>query len=128
MTTSFTASRKQLIRIRLEPRWPRPIPCPSNQENQPSVRLRLTLPNFSVSEEALLEKDFDRIFVLRQQEAEDYYNTVIPAGLSSDAKQVMRQGFAGLLWSKQFYHYVVRDWLEGDEGEPTPPPERYQWP
>ena len=90
------------------------------------VRLRLTLPNFSVSEGALLKKDFDRIFVLRQQEAEEFYNTVTPADLSPDAKQVMRQGFAGLLWSKQFYHYVVKDWLEGDEGEPVPPPERYQ--
>ncbi len=90
-----------------------------------TVRLRLTLPNFAVSEGALLKKDFDRIFVLRQQEAEEFYKTVTPAGLSPDAKQVMRQGFAGLLWSKQFYHYVVRDWLEGDEREPVPPPERY---
>jgi hypothetical protein len=90
-----------------------------------TVRLRLTLPNVSVSEEALLENDFDRIFALRQHEGEEFYKTVIPAGLSSDAKQVMRQGFAGLLWSKQFYHYVVKDWLEGDEGEPPPPAERY---
>src|SRR5689334_11406061 len=36
----------------------------------------------------------------------------------------MRQSFAGLLWSKQFYHYVVRDWLKGDPGAPTPPAER----
>ena len=36
----------------------------------------------------------------------------------------MRQGFAGMLWSKQFYHYVVKQWLEGDPGNPPPPPER----
>ena len=36
----------------------------------------------------------------------------------------MRQALAGLLWSKQFYHYVVKDWLEGDPGQPPPPPER----
>ena len=36
----------------------------------------------------------------------------------------MRQAFAGLLWSKQFYHYVVRDWLRGDPAFPPPPPER----
>ena len=36
----------------------------------------------------------------------------------------MRQGFAGMLWSKQFYHYVIKDWLEGDPGNPPPPPER----
>jgi hypothetical protein len=45
----------------------------------------------------------------------------------------MRQSFAGLLWSKQFYHYVVRDWLEGDPAFPPPPPERlrgrnHDWP
>ena len=36
----------------------------------------------------------------------------------------MRQALAGLLWSKQFYHYVVEQWLDGDPGQPTPPPER----
>ena len=36
----------------------------------------------------------------------------------------MRQGFAGMLWSKQFYHYVIKDWLQGDPGNPPPPPER----
>jgi hypothetical protein len=37
---------------------------------------------------------------------------------------VARQAFAGLLWSKQYYHYVVTDWLEGDPSEPAPPPQR----
>ena len=37
---------------------------------------------------------------------------------------VARQGYAGLLWSKQFYHYVIRDWLNGDPAQPPPPPER----
>jgi hypothetical protein len=37
---------------------------------------------------------------------------------------VMRQALAGMLWSKQFYHYVVRDWLKGDPGAPPPPSER----
>ena len=36
----------------------------------------------------------------------------------------MRQAIAGLMWSKQFYHYVVREWLEGDPTSPAPPPER----
>ncbi len=49
---------------------------------------------------------------------------MIPQDLSPDAQNVMRQGFAGMLWSKQFYHYVVKDWLEGDPGNPPPPPER----
>jgi hypothetical protein len=37
---------------------------------------------------------------------------------------VQRQAFAGMLWSKQFYHYIVEDWLKGDRHTPTPPPER----
>ncbi len=41
-------------------------------------------------------------------EADEFYATVIPQDLSPDAKNVMRQGFGGMLWSKQFYHYVVR--------------------
>ena len=43
---------------------------------------------------------------------------------TADERRVMRQAYAGLLWSKQFYHYVVKDWLDGDPGQPPPPPER----
>src|SRR6201998_847110 len=67
---------------------------------------------------------FDKTFVLRRREAEEFYATVIPQDLSADAQNVMRQGFAGMLWSKQFYHYVIKDWLQGDPGNPPPPPER----
>jgi len=59
-------------------------------------------------------KEFDVVFGQRMQEAERFYETVIPKKLSDDARNVMRQAFAGLLWSKQFYHYDVRRWLEGD--------------
>jgi hypothetical protein len=68
--------------------------------------------------------DFDWTFALRVQEADEFYATVIPRALSADAQNVMRQGFAGLLWSKQFYHYVVKEWLQGDPGNPSPPKER----
>ncbi len=69
---------------------------------------------------------FDGIFTERIREADEFYATVIPADLSADARNVMRQSFAGLLWSKQFYHYVVRDWLKGDPAFPPPPAERLQ--
>ncbi|MGH7408385.1 MAG: MGH1-like glycoside hydrolase domain-containing protein, partial [Candidatus Methylomirabilales bacterium] len=68
--------------------------------------------------------DFDRTFAERQREADEFYGTVIPRDLSADAQGVMRQAFGGLLWSKQFYHYVVKDWLEGDPAFPAPPTER----
>jgi hypothetical protein len=55
------------------------------------------------------------------READDFYAHVIPAGASPDERNVIRQGYAGLLWSKQFYYYVVSQWLEGDPATPPPP-------
>ncbi|HJR58734.1 MAG TPA: hypothetical protein VJ813_05035 [Vicinamibacterales bacterium] len=69
-------------------------------------------------------RDFDKVFDVRLREADEFYATVIPPDLSADAAMVMRQSLGGLLWSKQFYHYVVRDWLAGDPGLPPPPEER----
>ena len=43
---------------------------------------------------------------------------------SEETRNVARQAYAGLLWSKQFYHYVVRDWLAGDPEQPAPPEAR----
>jgi hypothetical protein len=59
------------------------------------------------------------VLAARRAEADQYYAAVLPASLSTDARLVARQAFAGMLWSKQYYHYIVRDWLEGD---PTGPP------
>ncbi|HCP99218.1 MAG TPA: hypothetical protein DIT99_00295 [Candidatus Latescibacteria bacterium] len=64
---------------------------------------------------------------------DEFYETVIPDTLSDDGKSIRRQAFAGLLWRKQFYHYVVQQWIEGDETMPLPPDERkngrnHQWP
>jgi len=67
---------------------------------------------------------FERIFTERQHEADEFYAKVIPTGLSADGRNVMRQAFGGLLWSKQFYHYVVKDWLDGDPAFASPPAER----
>jgi hypothetical protein len=97
-----------------------------------TIRLRLTDIDFSGVAEAAFD-GFDRLFALRKNEADEFYRTVIPQELSADAQNVMRQGFAGMLWSKQFYHYVTKDWLEGDPGNPPPPTERRngrnsQWP
>ncbi len=67
---------------------------------------------------------FERTFAARRAEADAFYDAVLPAGLDAEGRRVSRQAYAGLLWSKQFYHYVVRDWLEGDPKQPTPPPSR----
>jgi hypothetical protein len=82
------------------------------------TRLRLTDADISAPQAF---QGFDAVFAQRLGEADEFYATVIPDNLSSDAQNVMRQGFAGTLWSKQFYHYVVKQWLEGDPDNPAPP-------
>jgi len=66
----------------------------------------------------------EQVFADRKREADLFYGGVIPRELGPDGSGVMRQAFAGLLWSKQTYRYVVRDWLAGDPAFPPPPPER----
>ncbi len=65
--------------------------------------------------------DFDAVFDARRREADEFHRSVAPPDLGEDGRRVMRQALAGLLWSKQYYHYVVRDWLAGDPGQPPPP-------
>ncbi len=84
------------------------------------VRLRFT----DTPPDTGIGSDFDGIFKARAKEADEFYATVIPEALSDDAQSVMRQAFAGLLWSKQFYHYIVQEWLDGDPPYPPPPKER----
>ncbi len=67
--------------------------------------------------------DFDDIFFRRIAEADEFY-APFAEGLSDDARNVQRQAFAGMLWSKQFYHYVVEEWLDGDPAMPQPPDSR----
>jgi hypothetical protein len=71
-----------------------------------------------------LGDDFDDVFDRRIREANEFYTHIVPAKLSPDARGVMRQALSGLLWSKQYYHFVVKDWLEGDPLQPPPPPQR----
>ena len=66
----------------------------------------------------------EKIFVARTKEADEFYREIVPENLSPDAQSVMRQALAGMLWSKQIYHYVVKTWLEGDGKFPAPPAER----
>ena len=68
--------------------------------------------------------DFDDIFAKRLAEAEHFYDGVIGDDHSPEEKRVMRQAYAGLLWSKQFYYYVVKEWMRGDALQPAPPSAR----
>jgi hypothetical protein len=68
--------------------------------------------------------DFDDVFSKRVQEADRFYAQTLPRNARPDEANVARQAYAGLLWSKQFYHYVVEQWLEGDPAQPRPPENR----
>ena len=69
-------------------------------------------------------KEFLKTINKRKTEADDFYDTIAPAGMGEAERQVARQAYAGLLCSKQFYHYVVKDWLDGDPDQPAPPSQR----
>ena len=89
-----------------------------------SVTLRLRLFPTAEAPKEPFGTGFDDLFKRRIAEADAFYANVIPQGLSDDQKATVRQAYAGLLWSKQFYHYVVRDWLDGDPAMPSPPEHR----
>jgi hypothetical protein len=69
---------------------------------------------------------FDEIFRKRRAEADEFYDELAPSSLTEEQRAIQRQAFAGLLWNKQFYHYIVEEWLDGDPGQPPPPEEREQ--
>ncbi|MHB8399075.1 MAG: MGH1-like glycoside hydrolase domain-containing protein [Candidatus Limnocylindrales bacterium] len=66
----------------------------------------------------------DALLTRRQAEADAFYRPLGGSAMTDDERLVQRQAFAGLLWSKQWYHYDVGRWLDGDPGQPVPPPER----
>ena len=86
-----------------------------------TIRLRFT---DQESRGSSFGQAFDAILTKRKKEADEFYEQLAPACHSDDARRVQRQAFAGLLWSKQFYHYDVSRWLAGDPAGPPPPPER----
>ncbi len=88
------------------------------------VRLRLAHEDAggTFSLESLTE--FDAIFKERSWESDRFYAALNPFPIHAEARNVQRTALAGLLWSKQYYRYVIRDWLRGDPLQPPPPPER----
>jgi len=66
--------------------------------------------------------EFEQTFGDRVREANEFYAARLPECWPGEERRVVRQAYAGLLWSKQFYHYVIRAWLDGDPGQPPPPP------
>ncbi len=90
------------------------------EPNQQSIiHLRLSRPGSpTVPWEAV-----DKIFDARIADSYDFY-CQLSDGLPEEARHVQRQAFAGLFWSKQYYHFVVNTWLNGDPAMPKPPEQR----
>jgi hypothetical protein len=89
-----------------------------------STTLRLRL---SKSGEASAGKpwaDFDAVFDARRLDADAFYTELQRTVADPDQRLVQRQAFAGLIWSKQFFHYDVQTWLQGDRVAPPPGRER----
>lgn len=86
-----------------------------------SIRLRLS-DHFSSAP----FKDYDSLFTRRLQEADEFYDAIQESIKTDDEKNIQRQAFAGMLWTKQFYYYDVDQWLKGDPAQPPPPAERLQ--
>jgi len=89
-----------------------------------SRSLQLRLSNRAPQDILPFDETFAEVFSQRIREADEFYEAVMPEDIADDAKNVQRQAFAGMLWSKQFYFYDMKPWLSGDPAQPPPPPER----
>lgn len=87
---------------------------------QEHVELRFQLKRASDSTKDRFTREFDAVFTARQEECREFYNDIIPSSASSEERSILTQGYAGLLWTKQFYYYSVAEWLEGDPTQPSP--------
>jgi len=89
-----------------------------------SVTIQARMCCASQAPESWFGSSFDEIFESRKLEADAFYAHRIPQNLTAEQQLISRQAYAGLLWTKQFYHYVVDAWLEGDSSSPPIPESR----
>ncbi len=86
-----------------------------------SVVIKLRL---SPGQQPVTFDDFDEVFNVRLNEADEFYSNIQQQIENADERLVQRQAFAGMLWSKQFFKYNMQQWMDGDPAQPPPPPER----
>ncbi|MBK7355954.1 MAG: glucosidase [Propionivibrio sp.] len=106
---------------------------PARQGTKAAARYYLNVPaNGSATLELRLSKNalpdpfakFDALFAERLHEADAFYADIQKDIVDADARLVQRQAFAGMIWSKQFFHFDVRDWIKGDPAQLPPPAQR----
>jgi hypothetical protein len=108
-----------------------PTVNPDRVGTKAALRYTLTVPAGG-REEILLRLAADRpdlttaadVLTARRAEADAFFAALTPSAASADEAHVLRQALAGLMWGKQFYHYDVEQWLDGDPAGPPPPPQR----
>jgi hypothetical protein len=94
--------------------------CETIIPGKSSIELKLRLTASFAPQHERFGSDFDSIFDQRRAECASFYDSVIPVNATQEHRNVMTQSYAGLLWTKQFYYYSVKEWLEGDPTQPTP--------
>ncbi|MFL5799048.1 MAG: MGH1-like glycoside hydrolase domain-containing protein [Actinomycetota bacterium] len=107
---------------------------PAGEGTKAALHYELTIPGGGTAEVRLrlaqresafdLSGEFDRVMREREREADEFYAEVTPPSTDTLDARSLRRAFAELLWSKQFYYYDVKRWLDGDESRPPPPPAR----
>ncbi|MCE9533178.1 MAG: glucosidase [Planctomycetes bacterium] len=90
------------------------LTVPAGQSKTVRLRLSEKAPDTANS----FGTNFSKVLESRVKEANEFYADVIPSSLNADQKNVMRQALAGMLWSKQYYHYDVDKWLEERGSDP----------
>jgi len=90
-------------------------------EPNDKVEVRVRFADFSIKDPFL---DFNNIFKKRKQDADEFYEELQQKIPNQELKVIQRQAYAGMLWSKQFYYFNVKEWLDGDDGRHSPPKER----
>jgi hypothetical protein len=113
-TVTVPPGKSQVVRLRLTPVTPNALATSYGKGN------------------GAFGKHFEEQFATRKKQADEFYASIIPASLDADAATVMRQALAGMLWSKQFYHYDVSHWLRERGSGPFVPsrmsaPRNEQW-
>jgi hypothetical protein len=83
--------------------------------------IRLRLQGSGAADPADLGSGFDPIVRARKREADEFFAELQPTPCTDAEARMLRQAIAGLLWSKQFYHYDIERWLTGDPTGPAPP-------
>jgi len=89
-----------------------------------SAVVRFKLTNKIHGDGNIDEEEFDEVITRRKAEADAFYAELCNVRLTDDMRNIQRQAFAGMLWSKQYYHFVYKRWIEGDFTSPPPPPGR----